>query len=609
MKRSLRIIFFLLLATHGWATVVSAQPQPGETTARKLETASAQEREIEGNWQGVIQAGPTKLRLVLKISRATDGSLKASVDSPDQGALNLPVDTVAFKDRALRFEMKQLSAGYEGTLSRDRSEIVGTWRQGGNSIGLLFRRSDGATQASAATVVRGRVQFRLCGRDELPKDALCGQYEVFENRAARTGRKLALNILLLPALSEKPAPDPLFYLAGGPGGAATNYATAWFMTRLRRERDVVLVDQRGTGKSNPLNCKLHGELTDMRGFFVDYFSEESLKNCRTELEKVADLTLYSTEIAMDDLDEVRAALGYGRINLYGGSYGTTAALSYLRQHPKQVRAVALFGVAPPDYKIPLPFAKGVQHAMNRLIEDCAADNACRAAFPNLRAEFEALLARLDKGAVNVTATNVVTKQQQELTLSRAAFVDIIRLMLYFPPTLSVLPSLIHQASQGNFGPLVTIAFQVLTQLEGQIARGMQLSVICAEDVPFISEQDIKRETAGTFYGETRVRAFVKACEGWPKSRVQQSFSSPVKSDAPVLLVSGEIDPVTPSWIATAASRNLPNSRQVLIRNGSHYSYECAENLVAEFIERGTTEGLDASCLEQIRRLPFSPGRQ
>jgi pimeloyl-ACP methyl ester carboxylesterase len=138
---------------------------------------------------------------------------------------------------------------------------------------------------------------------------------------------------------------------------------------------------------------------------------------------------------------------------------------------------------------------------------------------------------------------------------------------------------------------------------------MQLSVICAEDTPFISEQEIKRETAGTFYGDTRVRAFLKACEGWPKSRVPQSFSAPVKSDAPVLLVSGEVDPVTPSWIAAAAARHLPNSRQVLIRNGSHYSYECAENLVAEFIESGSVKALDASCLEQIRRLPFSPGKQ
>lgn len=466
-----------------------------------------------------------------------------------------------------------------------------------------------ATSASATPQMqRGRMQLKPCGRAELPGEALCGKYEVFEDRRAQSGRRIALNIMLLPALSEKPAPDPLFYLAGGPGGAATSYAGASFMTRLRRTRDVVLVDQRGTGSSNPLRCNLYGDPKDMRGYFTDYYSEEALRACRARLEMSADLTLYSTTIAMDDLDEVRAALGYERINLYGGSYGTTAALSYLRQYPKRVRALALFGVAPPDFKIPLPFAKGVQHAMERLMEDCAADNICQRAFPNLRAEFTAVLAKLDKGPVDVTAMNVLTKQPQQLKLSRPAFVDIIRMLLYFPPTISALPLMIHKAAAGDFGPIVSVAFQVINQLERQIARGMQLSVICAEDVPFISEQEMARASAGTFYGDTRVRAYIKACANWPKSTVSQSYATPVKSDAPVLLVSGEVDPVTPPWVAASAARHLPNSRHLLIRNGSHYSYECAENLVAEFIERGTAQGLDASCLEQIRRLPFNPGK-
>lgn len=606
MKRSLALLLTLLAMAHLSAMRAQSQQPDKETAATGQQTDSNQD--IQGRWQGTIEVGGKKLQLILKLFKASDGSLKAIVDSPDQGAMDLAVDTVVFKDGVLRFEMKRLSATYEGTLGRNGLEILGTWKQSENSTGLIFRRPDRRAQMSApASVQRGRVQFYPCGREELPSDALCGKYEVFEDRKAKAGRRIALNILLLPALSQKAAPDPLFYLAGGPGGAATSYATAGFMTRLRRERDVVLVDQRGTGKSNPLNCNLYGDRKDMRGFFTDYYSEDALRACRTELEKVADLTLYTTEIAMDDLDELRAALGYDRINLYGGSYGTTAALSYMRQHPKNVRAVALFGVAPPDFKIPLPFAKGVQQAMNRLIEDCAADTTCNTAFPKLRAEFEAVLAQLDKAPVNVTAINVVTKQPQQFALTRAAFVDVVRTLLYFPPTLSLLPRLIHNASLGNFGPLITIAFQVINQLEGQIARGMQMSVICAEDVPFIREEEIARATAGTFYGETRVRAYMRACALWPKSAVSQSFATPVKSDAPVLLVSGEVDPVTPPWIAEEAARHLPNGRQFRIRNGSHYSYDCAENLVAEFIERGTAQGLDASCLEQIRRLPFNAG--
>jgi pimeloyl-ACP methyl ester carboxylesterase len=613
MKRSLFIFLSLLLLAQAGASAAGAQSPAGETNAQAQPARSSGAQDdsfIEGRWYGVIEAGSNRLRLVLKLTRASNGSLSATVDSPDQGAMDLPVDTVTFKDGTLRFEMQRLGATYEGTLSRNGTQILGTWKQGGNSLGLIFRRPDrrAAGQVGPTEVQHGRVQLKPCGNEGLPNEALCGKYEVFEDRKAKSGRRIALNILLLPALSEKPAPDPLFYLAGGPGAAATSYATAWFMTRLRRERDVVLVDQRGTGSSNPLNCNLFGERSDMRGFFTDYYSEAALKACRAELEKVADLRLYTTEIAMDDLDEVRAALGYDRINLYGGSYGTTAALSYLRQYPKHVRAAAIFGVAPPDFKIPLSFARGVQNATDRLIEDCAADAVCHAAFPALRADFEAVLAKLDKGAINVTAMNVVTKQPQTINLTRAAFVDILRTLLYFPPTLSVLPLMIHKAALGDFGPMVSIAFQVINQIEGQIARGMQLAVICAEDIPFITEEEIKRESAGTFYGETRVRAYMKACAQWPKGTVAPKFATPVTADAPVLLVSGEIDPVTPPWIAEAAARHLPKGRQVRIRYGSHYSYDCAENLVAEFIERGTTEGLDTSCLEQIRRLPFNPGR-
>lgn len=346
----------------------------------------------------------------------------------------------------------------------------------------------------------------------------------------------------------------------------------------------------------------------MTGFFSDEVPVERVRACRVELEKTANLTLYSTPIAMDDLDEVRDALGYQKINLYGGSYGTTAALSYLRQHPERVRAVAVFGVAPPDFKLPLSFAKSVQNAMDRLIEDCAADAKCRAAYPNLRAEFDGVLAQLAKGPVKVTATNIVTRKQQEITLSRNAFADVVRMMLYFPSAISVLPFLVHQAAIGNFAPLVSAAYQVILQIDGQIARGMQLSVICAEDIPFITEEEIKRESAGTFYGDSRVRFFKRACEEWPKGTVSPTYVTPVKATAPVLMISGEVDPVTPPWIAKAAVANLPNGRQIIIPHASHYTYECAENLIAEFIERGSAKDLNTSCISEVKRLPFSTGK-
>jgi len=431
------------------------------------------------------------------------------------------------------------------------------------------------------------------------------KYEVFENRATRTGRRIPLNIILLPAKNPKPAPDPLFYLAGGPGAAATGYAEAPFMEGLRRNRDVVLVDQRGTGESNPLNCAPFGSREDMRGYFGEQFPIDIIRACRAALEKVADLKLYTTSIAMDDLDEVRAALGYDRVNVYGGSYGSTTTLVYLRQHGDHVRSAAVFGVAPPAAKIPLSFSQGVQNAVNRLFADCAADEACKTAYPNLEADFKKVMARFDNGPVEVDVTNVYTRATQKVTVTRDAFVDGIRQMLYVPNASAALPALIHLGANGNLGGLVGTAFQVVSQIDPRISRGMQLSVICAEDAPFITEDDIKTTSANSFYGDARVRPTLKACAEWPQAKVAASFLAPVKSDVPVLLVSGELDPVTPPWLAQIVAKTLSRSRLVIVPQATHNSYECIENVVADFIDKGTTEGLDISCVEKIRRPPFT----
>ena len=545
--------------------------------------------------------GAQKLRLVLKISASADGALKASLDSLDQGTMDLTINTITNRDGILRFEMKDLSVVYEGTFSTDLSEVTGIWKQSGNNFPLIFRKA--GFVPSTALVQRGKLQLKPCNKPELTKDALCGKYEVFEDRALKSGRKIALNMILLPALSARPATDALFYLVGGPGGAATATASATYMPRLRRERDVVLVDQRGTGESNPLGCNLFGDQPDMRAWFGAY-PIDKLQACREQLEKVANLKLYTTTIAMDDLDEVRSGLGYERINLYGGSYGSTAALVYLRQHPDHVRTMTIFGVAPPNAKIPLSFARGTQHAMDRLLDDCATDAACNAAFPKLREEFGTILQRFDKGPVEVNAVNVFTGEKQQISVTRDAFVDAIRILLYVPQAMSAMPLLIHLAAQGTWLPgshWISVSYQI----GNQIFRGMQFSVVCAEDDPFITETEIKRESDGTFYGDARVRLTRKACESWPRGTVPASFSDPVKASAPVLMISGELDPVTPPWLADDAARSLPNSRRLIAHNATHTSYECVEKVVADFIDQGSSKGLDVSCIEQIHRLPFN----
>ncbi len=564
---------------------------------------SKQASSISGNWDSVLKLGDIKLRLVLKISDGPNGQLQAVLDSPDQGASDLEVNTITLQGNVLRFEMTRLQIAYEGTLNPGASEIVGTFTQAGTTASLIFRKQGVAL--STAPVKRGSVQMKPCNSPTLTSDALCVKYEVFENRATRTGRRIPLNIIILPAKSAKPAPDPVFYLAGGPGAAATGYAEATFMDGLRRNRDVVLVDQRGTGESNPLNCAPFGTRQDMSGYFGEVFPVEKIRACRAELEKVADLKLYTSSIAMDDLDEVRAALGYDRINVYGGSYGSTTSLVYLRQHGDHVRSVAIFGVAPPSAKIPLSFSRGVQDAVNRMFADCAADQTCKTAYPDVEADFKKVLARFDNGPVEMDVTNVYTRSTQKITVTRDGFVDAIRHMLYVPNAAAALPALIHLGAGGDLSGLVGTAFQVVSQIDAKISRGMQLSVLCAEDAPFITADDIKTTSANSFYGDARVRPTMRACAEWPQAKVASSFLDPVKSDVPVLLVSGELDPVTPPWLAQAVAKTLSRSRLVLVHNATHNSYDCIENLVADFVDKGTTEGLDVSCVDKIRRPPFT----
>jgi pimeloyl-ACP methyl ester carboxylesterase len=555
---------------------------------------SSQPNAINGNWLGVVAAsGGVKLRLRLKVTAAANGSLTAVMDSPDQNADNLTVDSITFQNGVLRFDMKALRIAYEGSLLRD-GEILGNLTQGGAPTRLIFRK-EGVVQPSTI-VKRGRVELKPCNDPFLTSEVLCGKYEVFEDRAARTGRRISLNLILLPALSSKPAPDPVFYMAGGPGGAATVYAKENFINGLRRNRDLVLVDQRGTGQSNPLDCPSLGSLQDMRGYFGEVMPLEWIRACRAQLEKIADLKLYTTTIAMDDIDEVRSALGYEQINLYGGSYGTTTTLSYLRQHPEHVRTIAVFGVAPFTAKIPLSFSRGVQDAMDRLFADCAGDAACHAAYPDLATDFKTVMAQFDKGSVEVSAVNPFTRSEQKVTVTRDSFVDSIRQILYQPQLAAALPAFIHRGAKGKLGSLISNAFPVVAELSSRIARGMSFSVICGEDVPFITPEEIKTTSANSFYGDARVRPTMRACTEWPQAKVDASFLDPVKSD--------KLDPVTPPWLAEQVARTLSHSRLVVAPNVTHNTYECLENLVADFIDKGTAERLDISCVKQIKRPPF-----
>ena len=440
--------------------------------------------------------------------------------------------------------------------------------------------------------------------------ARCGTYEVFENRATKSGRKIQLKIVVFPATGRDKVADPLFYIPGGPGSSATEDApyVAEGFAKIRERRDLVFVDQRGTGGSNPLNCDFFNP-SDPRSYFCFYFPLADVRRCREQLEPKADLKLYTTDIAMDDLDEVRAALGYEQINISGASYGTRATQHYLKRHPKHVRTIVLQGVSPTGQLMPRDFPQHTERALDGVVDECAADVACRAAFPDLRAEVKAVLERLLRGPVEVEVKHPQTGAATRVALSRDLAAEAVRYMLYQSGAAGRIPLFLHLAAQGDFAPLAESALFYRQRIVATGSNGMYLSVTCAEDLPWIKPGEGERNAAHTFLGDYRLRQQRAACALWPRADIPKGYAAPTRADVPALILTGQWDPVTPPAYGEMAAKYLPNSLHLVVPHGGHGfggldGLDCIQNLTADFVNRGTTRGLDTSCVKNIRRKGF-----
>lgn len=466
-----------------------------------------------------------------------------------------------------------------------------------------------ATHLSAPGQNNASNNFKLepCKIAGVAGEAKCGVYDVFENRTAKNGRKIGLKILVIPGTGPKPLPDPLVYISGGPGTSAIEAAGAIAreFAALREERDLLFVDQRGAGESHPLNCDFYNP-EDLQSYLGHFFPLEDVRKCRQQLEQKADLTLYTTPIAMDDLEEVRVALGYKQLNLFGGSYGTRAALVFLKRHPQSVRTITLHGVAPTDQYMPLAFAQHNERALQGIINECAGDQACKKAFPNLPTETTNVLQRLKKGPVEVEVRN---PRPGKVRLSRDLAAEAIRYMLYAPGPASQVPFVLHRAAQGDFVPLAEAALRYRRELVGTGSNGMYLSITCAEDLPWIKPGEGEQMAANTFLGDYRYQQQRAACELWPRAPMSADHFEPTRSSVPSLILSGEWDPVTPPSNGELAAQHLPNNLHVVVPHGAHgfgglEGIECINRLQVEFVKRGSVVGLDPSCVKNIRRRGF-----
>ena len=453
----------------------------------------------------------------------------------------------------------------------------------------------GAAQAVEPCRVPGIKNEVVCGKVARPLDP-----------ASPGGVQIDIHYVVVPALARNKLPDPVVMLAGGPGQSAIRIAPQVLplFTRLNNRRDIVFVDQRGTGRSAPLECDdvRHRPLADQAD---PQFQLTQLGRCREQLRKLphGDLRFYTTTIAMQDLEAVRRDLAAPRLNLVGGSYGTRAALEYQRQFPEAVRRSVIDGVAPPDMVLPASYSTDGQAAFDALVAACRSEPACARDHAALREDWTALLASLPKP---VTVVHPLSGQPERFTLTRDMVLGAVRGPLYTPAVAAALPQAIHAAAQGRYEPLAGLNSLFGARKGMALAMGMHFSVICAEDVPRLPQSS---DPPGADFGRDFAQLYQRVCADWPRGAVPEAFYRVPPARSPVLLLSGGLDPVTPPRHGERVARALgAKALHVVSPNAGHgvIGIGCMRDVLFRFVDAADDAealAVDAGCVTQLPRPP------
>jgi pimeloyl-ACP methyl ester carboxylesterase len=437
--------------------------------------------------------------------------------------------------------------------------------------------------------------------------AWCAPFEVPENRDDPHSRKIHLKLAVIRSSAQVASKDMLVMLAGGPGQAATESwpGVSTALQPLTAHRHVVLLDQRGTGGSNPLTCKDEGEGTEGGSEDIDASAErqkQEAARCLKQLDGRADPRYYTTTIAAQDLEDVRKALGSPTFDLVGVSYGTRMAQQYAMRYPKAVRSMVLDGVVPNELVLGEDFARNLDDALKAQFAQCTANEACRKRFSDPYQTLYQLRDALRANPHKVSFRDPQTYQTVQRTLSEYSLASVVRMFAYSPLTAALLPLSIDAAAHGDVGPLLGQAKLLSGDLSDTMNGGMQLSVICSEDADLLTPRD---EDAHTILGTRMVDTLRNTCAVWPKGARPADFHQPLKTDTPTLLFSGQLDPVTPPRYGEQVARNLPNSRHLVLTGQGHnvINTGCAPQVVKHFIEDLNPKALDDSCLKRVQATP------
>ncbi len=471
------------------------------------------------------------------------------------------------------------------------------------AIALLFNVS----QLMAATEAKktiGEMALEYCHIPQYSQEVLCGSLSVYEDRVAAKGRKINIEFAVIPSVTEAKEADPLVFFAGGPGQGARDMGrfVSVAFKEIHENRDVILIDQRGMGASHPLTCEQPEDnslsLSDEE---MAKLMRDILTQCLNELD--ADVTKYTQDLANQDIHDILLALGYDKVNLYGVSWGTRSALLYANQFPEQVRTVIMDGVAPLANKVPLYANEDAERAIQALFKDCELDHDCHSAFPTLKQDFTEVLASFGDAGYEVTMSDANTGNPITFTITRNAFANAIRNILYVPDFSRLIPIVIQQAKVKDFRALSGL---VSAFGDGGMAMGAQMSVLCSEDFARISDQEIANETGKGFVGDAFINFFRNGCSVWPKAPLPEIYRQTLSSNAPTLILSGAIDPVTPERWGEKMKELMTNSKHLVAANTGHNvgPKGCAPDLMTQLVTQGNLDNIDGSCLDTLTRPSF-----
>lgn len=457
----------------------------------------------------------------------------------------------------------------------------------------------------------GELKFEKCElpvvgtRPSNPLNAECTTLKVPENWELKGGREIELAIALVPSRSPRPEPDPVFMLAGGPGQSARESwrQVAGVFQDVLANRNVILLDQRGTGASHRFDCPEPVDV-DPNAVEVDPDMAAAMaQSCLDAVKDTHDARYYTTEDAARDLDHVREALGAQLVNLVGVSYGTRMGQIYSKRYPQHVRTLLLDSVVPNELMLGTEHAVNLEDALRMQLARCTEDQECTARFGDPYATLKQLASDLKAHPRSARIRDPRSGESMDYPLNAGSLAVVARMYMYSGETAALLPVTLTEAKAGRFDALLAQASMMSDDLGSQIASGMHWSILCAEDAAgFVP----RPQDDGLLLGQDFITLVIHWCAEWPKREIPADYHQPMQGDTPTLILSGQYDPVTPPRYGEQVVKNLANGRHLLVPGQGHsvMGRGCGPKLLTEFINTADAMKLDADCLKEQTPAPF-----